>query len=155
LAHSLIPSLESLAEVVADPLGFRLHSLALHSHRSPQALVVCLQRGDGSDVSLDDCAAYSSALAEALDQQELISSAYVLEISSPGVGDILKQDRDFRSFRGFPVTLLRLRDDGRQIPLKGSLLGRDDDVVEINQRGRVMRIPRPEVLEVRLSTPSR
>ena len=139
---------------MAAPLGFQLHSLALHSHRSPQALVVCLQRGDGSDVSLDDCAVYSCALAEALDQQELISSAYVLEISSPGVGDLLKEDRDFRSFRGFPVTLLRLGEDGREIPLEGSLLGRDEDAVEINQRGRVLRIPRAEVLEVRLSTPT-
>ena len=33
------------------------------------------------------------------------------------------------------------------------LLGRDDSVVEINQRGKILRIPRDTVIEVRLITP--
>ena len=33
----------------------------------------------------------------------------------------------------------------------GLLLGRDDQVVQLNERGRILRIPRDEVLRVRLS----
>ena len=35
------------------------------------------------------------ALTEALDESALIPDAYVLEVSSPGVSDILTSDRDF------------------------------------------------------------
>jgi ribosome maturation factor RimP len=156
LAHPQLPALESLAQSVAEPLGFRIHHLLLHSHRSPQALIVALQRQEGqqvTDVNLDDCATFSAAFAEALDLGELLAGAYVLEITSPGVGDVLQDDRDFRSFRGFPVSVLQHDANGDQLRREGSLLRRDDDAVEINLRGRVVRIPRSAVLEVRLTSP--
>ena len=118
MAHPQLPALESLAQSVAEPLGFRIHHLLLHSHRSPQALIVALQRQEGqqvTDVNLDDCATFSAAFAEALDLGELLAGAYVLEITSPGVGDVLQDDRDFRSFRGFPVSVLQHDANGDQL----------------------------------------
>jgi ribosome maturation factor RimP len=153
LAHPQLPELESLAQSVAELLGFRIHHLLLHSHRSPQALIVALQKHDGADVNLDDCATFSAAFADALDLGELLTGAYVLEITSPGVGDVLQDDRDFRSFRGFPVSVLQQDANGDQRRREGSLLRRDDEAVEINLRGRVVRIPRSAVLEVRLTSP--
>lgn len=133
-------------------MGFAVVDVILHSHRSPQALIVALRRSDGSDVSLDDCAAYSNAFADALEEAALLPGAYVLEITSPGLGDLLQEDRDFRSFRGFPVCVRQRDGQGGEQSRQGSLLGRDADVVELNLRGRVVRIPRDDVLEVRLTT---
>ena len=134
-------------------MGFSIESVLLHSHRSPQALIVSLRRSDGSDVSLDDCAAYSNSFADALEESELLPGSYVLEITSPGLGDLLQEDRDFRSFRGFPVCVRQRDGHGGELSRQGSLLGRDADVVELNLRGRVVRIPRDDVLEVRLTAP--
>lgn len=114
---------------------------------------MALQKHDGADVNLDDCATFSAAFADALDLGELLTGAYVLEITSPGVGDVLQDDRDFRSFRGFPVSVLQQDANGDQRRREGSLLRRDDEAVEINLRGRVVRIPRSAVLEVRLTSP--
>jgi ribosome maturation factor RimP len=153
LAHPLIPPLESLAVSVANPFGFSVQSVELHSHRNPQALIVALAKCDGNDISLDDCAKFSGAFDAALEQESIIPGAYVLEVTSPGVGDLLQSDRDFRSFRGFPVSVLYRDPSGTETHRAGSLLSRDDDVVEINLRGRVVRIPRSEVVEVRLTNP--
>ena len=133
-------------------MGFAVVDVLLHSHCSPQALIVALRRSDGSDVSLDDGAAYSNAFADALEESALLAGAYVLDITSPGLGDLLQEDRDFRSFRGFPVCVRQRDDQGGEQSRQGSLLGRDADVVELNLRGRVVRIPRDDVLEVRLTT---
>ena len=113
-----------------------------------------MRKGDSSDVNLDDCAHFSQAFGEALEASELITGAYVLEITSPGLGDVLQQDRDFRSFRGFPVCVRQRDAKGGEIQREGTLLGRDADAVELNLRGRIQRIPRCDVLEVRLTSPS-
>lgn len=46
-------------------------------------------------VSIDDCEAVSRALSDALDREDFIADAYILEVSSPGLGRQLKKDRHF------------------------------------------------------------
>ena len=121
------------------------------AHRIPLTVVVRVQRADGTDVNLDECAAVSGPLAEALEASGLLTMAYVLEVSSPGIGEELLTDRDFVSFRGFPVEVIRKEADGAEVRRTGLLLGRDGQVVQLNERGRILRLPRDEVLRVRLS----
>jgi ribosome maturation factor RimP len=152
LSHPLIPPLTALASQVAEPMGLRVREVHLLSHLIPLTLQVVVERGDGGDVTLEACAALSGPLGEALEVAALIESAYVLEVSSPGLGDLLETDRDFNSFRGFPVEVA-LRPDGEGSRRRtGLLLGRTDDSVTINVRGRPVRLPRDAVLEVRLTT---
>ena len=46
-------------------------------------------------VSIDDCEAVSRALSDELDREDFIEDAYILEVSSPGLGRQLKRDRHF------------------------------------------------------------
>lgn len=139
---------------VVAATGFSLEAVQLLTHRIPMTVQVLVRRGDGSDVSLDDCAGLSAPLAEALDASDLITSAYVLEVSSPGIGEELASDRDFQSFRSFPVAVERQAAAGPAQTLEGLLLGRDAQAVLLNVRGRTLRIPREEVLRVRLVSPA-
>ena len=128
-----------------------VQSVEVLAHRIPLTVVVRVQRADGTDVNLDECAAVSGPLAEALEASGLLTMAYVLEVSSPGIGEELLTDRDFVSFRGFPVEVIRKEADGAEVRRTGLLLGRDGQVVQLNERGRILRLPRDEVLRVRLS----
>jgi ribosome maturation factor RimP len=151
LSHPLIPSLTDLANRVAEPAGLTVRQVVLLTHHIPQTVQVVVERNDGTDVTLEACAALSGPLGEALEEAGLIDSAYVLEVSSPGLGDVLQTDRDFSSFRGFPVEV-RLRAEGGSAATRtGLLLGRSEDTVSINVRGRTVRLPRDSVLEVRLT----
>ena len=153
MPHPLIADLERLADLVAAQAGLELQGVDVLTHRIPMTVRVRVQRRDGTDVSLDECAALSSPLGEALEANGLIESAYVLEVSSPGIGDDLRSDRDFDSFRGFPVEVLRRESDGGPSRLTGLLLGRDAQALLLNLRGRTVRIPREEVEQVRLTSP--
>jgi ribosome maturation factor RimP len=151
--HPRHTDLDRLAHQVAGPAGYRVVGVQIQAHRIPLTLVVQLRRDNGGDVDLDDCAAFSGALGDALEATDVFPEPYVLEISSPGVGEELSDDRDFRSFRGFPVEV-RVRIPGGPDSLRqGLLLERDDEAVHLNIRGRVSRIPRADVLGVRLITP--
>lgn len=155
MPHPLIPDIERLASQVAADAGFQVCGVQLLTHRIPMTLQVQLRLADGGDVSLDNCASFSGVLGEALEAVSLIKEAYVLEISSPGIPETLNEDRDFRSFRGFPVCV-RYRDakTGAEAEREGLLLERTDDSVLINVRGRSVRLPRADVITVRLTTPS-
>ena len=154
LPHPLLPDLQSLASQVAEAAGFQVCGLELLTHRIPMTLLVQLRLADGGDVSLDNCASFSGVLGDAIENSGLLEDAYVLEISSPGVSEELSEDRDFRSFRGFPVSI-RYRDakSGGDSEREGLLLERDGENVLLNVRGRTVRIPRSDVISVKLVTP--
>ena len=153
MPHPLLPDLETLATDVAARKGFDLCGIQLLTHMSPMTLEVQIRHSSGADVSLDDCAGFSGVLGDALEASTLLTDAYVLEISSPGIGEQLSSDRDFQTFRGFPVEVHH-RDKGEtEQRLEGLLLERDADTLQINIRGRVKRIPRDCVIGVRLTSP--
>ena len=121
---------------------------------SPMTLEVQIRHSNGADVSLDDCAQFSGVLGEALESSELLNEAYVLEISSPGIDEQLATDRDFQTFRGFPVEVTHRDNNDAEHRLDGLLLERDEESLQINIRGRIKRIPRDQVIGVRLTSPS-
>lgn len=151
--HPHFADLDRLAHQLAGTAGYEVVGVQIQAHRIPLTLVVQLRKGDGGDVDLDDCAAFSGAIGDALETAELFPEPYVLEISSPGVDEELRDDRDFRSFRGFPVEVRVRSSDGQDSLRQGLLLERDDAAVHLNIRGRISRIPRADVLSVRLIAP--
>ncbi|MFM8936306.1 MAG: ribosome maturation factor RimP [Vulcanococcus sp.] len=155
MPHPLIPEIHTLAQQVAESSGFQVCGVQLLTHRIPMTLQVQVRLADGGDVTLDQCADFSTLLGEALEAGNQLEEAYVLEISSPGIGEQLNDDREFRSFRGFPVSV-RSRDagSGAESEREGLLLERTNSHVLLNVRGRTVRLPRTDVISVRLTTPS-
>jgi len=154
LPHPLHSELETLARVAGSSTGLSVEGLQVLTHRIPMTVQVLVRWADGRDVSLDDCAAFSGPLGAALEEANLLGDIpWVLEVSSPGIGDDLSQERDFISFRGFPVEVIRRGEDGRESRQDGLLVGRDDQEVLLNVRGRTVRIPRDQVVRVGLVSP--
>ena len=154
MPHPLLPDLERLSSDVAASNGFNICGIQLLTHLNPMTLEVQIRHSSGADVSLDDCARFSSVLGEALETSNVLSEAYVLEISSPGIGEILSSDRDFQTFRGFPVEVEFRDPKDVETRLEGLLLERDADTLQINIRGRIKRLARDRVIQVRLTSPS-
>ena len=153
MPHPLLPELETLTTQVAASKGFELCKIQLLTHMSPMTLEVQIRHRSGDDVNLDDCASFSGVLGDALEASPLLTEAYVLEISSPGIGELLASDRDFQTFRGFPVEVTHTDQDASEQRLEGLLHERDADTLQINIRGRIKRLPRDHVITVRLTSP--
>ena len=154
MPHPLLSELERLAQLAVAAAGFELKGVHLFTHRIPMTVQVLVQRTDGSDISLDECASLSAPLGEAIEAAEWLGDAYVLEVSSPGVSDNLHDDRDFRSLRGFPIEVICRDDQGLEVRREGLLLERDAKDLHLNVRGRTQLIPRDAVIRVSLVTPS-
>ena len=113
-----------------------------------------IRQANKGDVSLDDCARFSEPMSEAIESSQLLTEAYVLEISSPGVSEHLISDRDFQTFRGFPVEVTYLGSNNSEKHQIGLLLQRSADHLQLNIKGKMSRIPRDSVTSVRLTSPT-
>ncbi len=105
-------------------------------------------RNPQQDTGLDDCERMSRALEAELDVAEIIPDAYMLEVSSPGISRELVTDREFISFKGFPVVISTSPPHNGQQEWIGHLIRRDETTVYLNQKGRVIGIPRSLITRV-------
>lgn len=71
-------------------------------------------------------------------------------VASPGIGDVLRSDRDFMTFKGFTVSVTTTEVFKKKTTFEGTLVERTDDCVSISQKGRMIRIPRAIIAEARL-----
>jgi ribosome maturation factor RimP len=150
MTHPLIPKILELAAPVAESLELEVVGAVFQTNQFPPVLRVDI-RNPCRDTGLEDCEQMSMALEAALDQVDLIPDAYVLEVSSPGVSQSLSADRDFVSFKGFPVTVTTSEPYKGHTTWAGQLLRRDEQAVHISQKGRAIAIPRHLVVAVELA----
>lgn len=147
MAHPLIPQIIELATPVAASLGLDVVGAVFHTNQHPPVLRVDIRNLE-QDTSLDDCERMSRALEAALDASDLIPDAYVLEVSSPGISRSLTTDREFISFKGFPVEVTTTEPLDGAKAWTGQLIRRDDESVYISQKGRSIAIPRRLISKV-------
>lgn len=149
MTHPLIPSILELANPIAAQLELEVVGAVFYTNQSPPVLRVDI-RNPTDDTSLENCEAMSHALEVALDESDLIPDAYVLEISSPGVPEALTTDREFVSFKGFPVTVTVKEPFKGHTTWQGQLIRRDETAVHLSKKGRPVAIPRSLILSVQL-----
>ncbi|MFL0781680.1 MAG: ribosome maturation factor RimP [Prochlorococcus sp.] len=154
MPHPLLPELESLASKTATDHGFELCGVQLLTHMIPMTVQVQIRQRGSSEISLDDCASFSRLFGEVLETSNMLNESYVLEISSPGIGEQLQSDRDFKTFKGFPVEVhYREFNDGERSQ-SGSLVERNQEHLQINIKGRLRSFPLDNVISVRLTSPA-
>lgn len=149
MAHPLIPEILDIATPIAQTLGLEVVGATFYTNQKPPVLRVDI-RNPSQDTGLDDCERMSRALEEQLETTDIIPDAYVLEISSPGISQSLTTDREFISFKGFPIIVKTSEPYKGQTQQRGKLVRRDETTVYLSQKGRQIAIPRELVTEVLL-----
>ena len=92
---------EYLLQPILEEQSFELVDVE-YVKEGPDWYLRCYIDKEGG-ISVNDCETVSRALEKILDEQDFISGAYILEISSPGLTRALKKDRDFDRNIGKPV----------------------------------------------------
>ena len=82
-------------------------------------------------INIDDCELISRALSDKLDEKDFIEDAYILEVSSPGLGRPLKKDKDFTRNMGEMVEIKLFRQINKQKECEGILKAFDKETVTI------------------------
>jgi ribosome maturation factor RimP len=118
---------EQLAEALVASEGMELVDLEYRREGRRWMLRLFIDKDGG--VTLDDCASISRELGDLLDVKDVISQAYVLEVSSPGLNRRLRKKEDFSRFAGQKVKLRLVAPiDGRR-KIVGELEGIEGEAV--------------------------
>jgi ribosome maturation factor RimP len=90
-------------------------------------------------VTIDDCSQVSHQMSTVLDVEDFIHSAYVLEVSSPGLERGLYKRADYERFTGSRARIKARSPIKGQRNFRGRILGFENDnvIVEDQTSGRV------------------
>ena len=150
MVHPVIPQITELAHPVANALGLQVVGVVFHTNQQPPVLRIDIYHPE-RDINLDDCEQMSRSLEATLDTTGLLPDAYMLEVSSPGISRLLTTDREFTSFKGFPVSVTTAEPHAGKKAWTGLLIRRDESAVHLNQKGRAIAIPRTLITNVQLA----
>jgi len=136
-----------MAARVAAGYGLEIFDVQFRREGSGMVLRVRLDRPGSAasaeeSVSVEDCAHVSRDLSAILDVEDVVPTAYVLEVSSPGLDRPLRGAADYSRFAGRRAKLvMRHAVDGQSF-FKGTLGGIDGGEVLIDaDDGRRHRVP--------------
>ncbi|MBO8221663.1 ribosome maturation factor RimP [Prochlorococcus marinus] len=144
--------LENLLKKVAYVRDFEICSLNIQTNQNPIILKIIIKKTNGDDITVDDCALFNTPASEEIENSNLLNCSYVLEISSQGVSDELTSERDFKTFKGFPVNVELNQKNSKLKFLNGLLYEKSKDYLAINIKGNIKKIPFDEVLKISLCT---
>ena len=145
-------NLEILLREVARKFNLEIYSLNLKTNQNPIVIEIIINKTNGDYISLDDCALFNTPASEVIENSNLLNCSYVLEISSQGVSDELTSERDFKTFKGFPVNVELNQKNSKIKFMNGLLFEKSKDYLAINIKGKIKKIPFDEVLKISLCT---
>ena len=144
----LLQEVQGVIEPILQSQGLELVDLEYQRESHGWVLRIYLDREGG--VSLDDCAGISHEVGAVLEVKDLIPSAYILEVSSPGLTRPLKKPEDFNRFRNQMVKIKLYEPlDGRR-NFKGTLLGLEGDRVRVEAEQQVYELPLQRIAKANL-----
>jgi len=144
--------LEIILNKVANTFALEICNLNIQTNKNPIIIEITIKKTDGGDISIDDCSLLNTPAAEEIEKSNLLNCSYVLEISSQGVSDELTSERDFKTFKGFPVNVELNQKNSKLKFLNGLLYEKSKDHLAINIKGKIKKIPFDEVLKISLCT---
>ena len=141
---------EEILLPIAEENGVEIYDVEYVKEGSDWYLRAYIDKPDG--VNIGDCEAVSRALSDKLDEADFIEDAYILEVSSPGLGRPLKKEKDFKRSIGEEVEIRTYRAIDRQKEFTGILKGFDENTVTIIYEDETEQVfDRAEIALIRLA----
>ena len=89
---------EALLEPIVAEHDFELVDVEYVKEGSNFYLRAYIDKPEG--ITVDDCEVVSRTFSQKLDEEDFIDEAYIMEVSSPGLGRPLKKEKDYKRSMG-------------------------------------------------------
>lgn len=135
---------------IADAQGVKIYDVEYVKEGADYYLRAYIDKEGG--VTIEDCETVSRALSDILDADDFIEDAYILEVSSPGLGRVLKKDKHLSYSLGEQVELKTYKPIDGQKEFEGVLNAFDADTITLTLEDESQKVfARTDVALVRLA----
>ena len=140
---------EELLLPITRRFGVEVYDVEYVKEGSDWYLRAYIDKEEG--VNIVDCENVSRALSEELDRTDFITDAYILEVSSPGLGRTLKKEKHFLKSLGKEVELRTYRPIDRCKEFTGVLQEYQDGNVTLEIEGSSRTFEKADIALVKLT----
>ena len=141
-------ALDNLVKSTVEGLGFILWGYEYRPHGESALLRIFIEKKEG--ISVDDCALVSRQIGAALDVEDIIPVAYILEVSSPGMDRVLFSEEQYQAYIGDKIKIrTRTRIEDRR-NFKGFLVSANESIVTVKVDNEDFAIPYESIDRARL-----
>ena len=140
---------EALLQPIAEQNGVSIYDVEYVKEGADYYLRAYIDKPEG--VNIIDCENVSRALSDALDKEDFILDAYILEVSSPGLGRTLKKDKHLTASLGEEVEIKLFKAQDKVKDFVGVLERFDESSIIINIEGTSRSFNRSDIALVRLT----
>ena len=140
---------QALLEPIAREYGVSVYDVEYVKEGADYHLCAYIDKPEG--VNIQDCENVSRALSDALDREDFIADAYVLEVSSPGLGRALKKEKHLQAAIGREAEIKLYKPVDKCREFAGVLEGVDKDSITILEGETARTFRRTDVAQVRLA----
>lgn len=129
---------ESLLKKTIEQLGYDLYDVEYSKEGKNYFLRIYIDKPDGID--LNDCEKVNDAISDLLDQADYIKEQYFLEVSSPGVERVLRQDKHLTQNIGNEIQIkLFKKDENGKKEYQGKLCKFNEEKIELEENIQIER----------------
>lgn len=146
--EKVIDIVEKLVTPILESEGLELVDIEFQREARGWILRVYIDKEGG--VNLDDCTLVSQQLSAVLDVEDPIDTAYILEVSSPGLTRPLKRTKDYEKYKGRLVQIKTYHPIKGHKVFRGKLIGLEDDMVKIETEGEILEISLKDIAKANL-----
>ena len=141
---------EAMAQPIIDQFGFELVDVEYVKEAGNWYLRFYIDKEGG--ITVDDCEAVSRIFSDKLDELDFIEDAYIMEVSSPGLGRPLKKEKDYVRSMGKEVEIRTYRPINKEKEFVGILKAYDEDTVTLEMEDETeMQFKRSDIARIRLA----
>ena len=139
---------EKLLEPIVESLGFKTVDVEYVKEGSDYYLRAYIDKEGG--ITVDDCETVSRRLEEVLDSIDLIPNAYILEVSSPGLGRQLKKEKHYLSNIGEEVDVKLYKPIEKMKEFTGILSSYSEGTFVFTVDGKELTISEAQISKINL-----
>lgn len=121
---------EELILPILDENKFELVDIEYVKEGSDWYLRAYIDKEGG--ININDCELVSRAFSDKLDEKDFIKDAYILEVSSPGLGRPIKKEKDFKRNLGKEIEFKSYKSINGSKEFSGVLESYDNDSFTVN-----------------------
>ncbi len=140
---------EELLAPIAKAAGVEIYDVEYVREGSDYYLRAYIDKPGGVDIN--DCERVSRILSDALDEKDFIQDAYILEVSSPGLGRALKKDKHLEKSLGEDVEVKTYKPVDNCKEFSGVLKTYDENSITIEAEGRELVFAKADIAVIRLA----